>query len=238
MRKKGIALRLAGGLLTLWLVTSCAGGPVVIDPSVPLEQSSTLIFANSSITEFDGAKTGPKWWSEAGSKELVIPAGSHTFQLYQKGGGVGFETHTTADTLYNFLPGHTYMLTISRHQQYAHIFDVTFSKGEMTPDPSSPDATPFEGRWVHANDQDSWIVFCKDEFIVARKGKDYVRGSFTYDEKTVTMTFVGIYSKGKWVPSYFGTEEAAWAGTVLNIPGDNIALKRTEFRQSELRKAQ
>lgn len=185
----GLAIAFAG----------CSSSPIVYDKSVPTEESSILRITNCAVTEFNGIKLGAQWNSPLGVKLVQIPAGRHSLQVYQKGGGYGYETWNTVDLTYTFLPGHTYLVFLGTVDMGADLvlFDITLTEAEPKSDLSSPVATQFEGMWINEKDNQQWMFF-GNEFVTINKGNYVLRGKFSFKSGNIQASATHTYNKGKW----------------------------------------
>jgi len=208
-------------------------GPKVYDKSVPKEQSSILRITACAITKFNGKNV--MWNGLSGIKLVQIPAGQHTMQVYQKGGSFNTWTENTVDGTFNFLPGHTYIVFLGTVYQGAklQIVDVTKTDEEPKIDPSSPEATKFEGIWVNTQDETHQFIFFKNEFVMKAKGQYTLRGPFSYDDKNMALTIVFTYKKGKWdmlkVP--LGPARATYDDNIITVPQGK--KRKIEFKKVE-----
>jgi hypothetical protein len=217
---------LAIGLVIAFV--SCSSGPTVYDKSIPPEQSSVLRITVCAITKFDGINMGAKWNALAGIKQVQIPSGQHSIQVYQSGGGFGYSTQNTVDVTYNFLPGRTYIVFLGTVNQGAklQIVDVTRTDEEPKIDPSSPDATKFEGIWVNTQDEMHQLIFFNNEFAMKAKGQYSMRGPFSYDDKNLALTIVFTYKKEKWdmLAAPLGPARATYSDNI-------ITMGKTQFKK-------
>jgi hypothetical protein len=229
MKKKN----LFGISLLLVLLSSAAygRGPTVYDKKVPLEESCTLRIFNCFVTEFDGKRTGSAWWSEMGTKEMIIPAGNHTLQIHTKNGGLGnfdgnfgfIETFRTGDFSRDFQAGRTYLVS-GGSSGNGLVVDVTLSQEDPVPDPSSPNATPFEGEW-HCASRGWMLTFCGNEYILNRGSKGRDRGRFGYnDTEVILFPFVFYNAQGKMRNvDYFLPIHIKYSGEVITQGKDQYA---------------
>ncbi|GHU40908.1 hypothetical protein FACS1894190_08350 [Spirochaetia bacterium] len=232
------AARRAAGMLakvlTFGLVLAgCAstGAPAVYDPTVPVEESCIIVIVQCAITKFDGVSTGLKMNALAGSKRIQIPAGQHTMQVYQKGGGIGYETENTVDGTFDFLPGYIYAVTLGTVNQGAKLTIVGTPRTtidvsqELVPDPASPDASPFEGVWEYYNRGNKFaLVFARNEFIWRFGEKDKLRGIFSIEDDKIILPLMYELKGKKWVERFGGILSIQYSGQELKFSG--ITLKK------------
>jgi len=109
MKKKCLSMVL---VLLAVVASTGYGGPKVYDKSVPAEQCGTLIVpmtggGSVKVTEFNGKKVS---W-EKGAK-ILIPAGTHSLQLFSKTTRnvmlTNMNISDSTDLTHTFLAGHTY----------------------------------------------------------------------------------------------------------------------------------
>ena len=105
-------------IFILLVISGCNSGPTIIDPSVPLEMSSTLIIRKCAVIEFNGRDTGwnlfdTKWGIMGGDRRVVIPSGTHTLKVFHRSdSGMMMVERTSPLTTFEFLPGRTYLVTM------------------------------------------------------------------------------------------------------------------------------
>jgi hypothetical protein len=117
MKGKGRVIIIA--IFTAIIISGCSSGPTIIDSSVPLELSSTLIIRKCAVVEFNGRATGwgpfdLKWGIMGGDRQVIIPSGTHTLIVYHSvdGGPLGRTQRWTGTTTFEFKPGRTYIVTM------------------------------------------------------------------------------------------------------------------------------
>jgi hypothetical protein len=218
---------LAIGLVIAFV--SCSSGPTVYDKSVPPEQSSTLVISQCAITKFNGASVSPiSWNGMTGVKQIQIPAGEHKMEVYQRGGGVGYETHNTVEGTFNFLPNYIYVVYLATVDMGGKFRLVGaprstggISQDELIPDPTSPDASPIEGTWQY-NKKGNEFIFSGNEFIYKMNGKNFLRGTFSIDGDKLTLPLFYQYKGKKWVEKFggiytmdFSDQGIKWMGKTL-----------------------
>jgi len=217
----GLAIALAG----------CSSGPNVYDKSVPIEQSSTIKIIWCFVTQFDGVKTGSAWWAAMNTKQVIIPAGTHTLKLFNKQEGFGTSSWGEVDIKFDFTPGNTYLVfaPLYGHEIKGQIIDETHFNRELTPDPASPNASQFEGKWVSAKNENNQLIVSGDEYIWIDKGVNQMRGYISYDEKKkkVSLSFLAVYYKDRW--QIMGGEASNWKN--LNFNGTTLMDGKTEFKR-------
>jgi len=184
-------------LLATLVIGSCNSAPKVYDKSVPLEQSSTLEIGNCFVKSFSGEST---LWSGT----VIIPAGQHTLVLHNSETMGTTTEYGEVSMTYEFLPGHTYAVfaPIKHGQINGRIIDIAVFNTVLVPDPTSPDASPLEGKWKITDGKNSnEFVFAKDEYIRWVNGVYYCRGFAQTDGNTISMTMDALYDakKEKWV---------------------------------------
>ena len=204
----------------------CSGAPIVYDKSVPAEQRSTMVINNYTwIVEFNGMHTN--WITSMFSKKtVIIPAGEHTLLIGTDNNSREGKVKVTG----NFLPGHTYLVGayISGSSIYGRIVDETALNFELLPNPASPTASPFEGRWVDIKNAENQLIFWNNQYILRVKEKDALRGFFSYNEgtKKIALFRDAYYSKGKWIAS-IGIEPI-----ICDYNDTAIKDKATEYRKA------
>ncbi|MCL1812314.1 MAG: hypothetical protein FWG29_02190 [Treponema sp.] len=202
-----------------------AAKPIVYDKSVPAEKSSTLIIVLCGITKFNDKNV--LWNGMIGSKEVQIPAGQHSIQVHQSGGGVGYETRVTADVTYNFLPGYVYIVSLGTKDMGGKLNIVgaprhsgEINQNELVPNPESPDASPFEGTWQYK--KGNVFIFSGNEFIWRFGGGNKFRGFFTFDEKTIQLPLFYQFKSKKWVEKFGGIFTIELSGQELRFAGKTL----------------
>jgi hypothetical protein len=187
----GLAIAFAG----------CSSAPIVYDKSVPTEQRSTMVINNYTwVFEFNGKKTN--WVTSMFSKKsVIIPAGEHALLIGTDNNSREGKVKVTG----NFLPGHTYLVGayIMDSSIYGRIIDETALNFELLPNPTSPSASQFEGKWVDIKNAENQLIFWNNQYILQVNRKDSLRGFFSYDEgtKKIILFRDAYYSKGKWIAS-------------------------------------
>ena len=231
MKKNFFVVGMAVMLLTFAVVfVGCSSSaPFVYDTTVPPEQSSTLIINGCQVYKFNGETMSLKNWNAGvGEKTVVIPAGTHTLEVWasqSSEGGTKLE-YGKVEITHTFLPGKIYLVTalIEGNSVKAQITNVpSVPSGDLVPNPESPDASPFEGVWA-SNDGSQW-VFAGNEWAIKVKGAENTRGSFTYNENTVTVNIYYQFFMGKWQSGSF-SYKFTYDGTTLKY--GNTVLKRAE----------
>jgi hypothetical protein len=212
-------------LMTPLLIASCATAKVY-DKSVPLEQSSTLMLANVIINEFNGKKV---LWMD---RSMIIPADTHSLRLANSENRGTSTEYGMVSMSYTFLAGHTYLVTapISGGKIIGKITDFTrFYLDFPLPDTNNPDASPFEGEWVYPKNENSRIIFVRDEWAMKYNGKYTARGLVSQDgENALSMIAKYDAKKEKWVVSKISTR----LGKVTNN-GTSLLYNNAEFKRLE-----
>jgi len=247
MKKIGFVVGMATMVLSFVVVFVACGSsaPYLYDDTVPLEQSSTLIIGGCQVNKFNETKvsSGPnagKWNAAAtGDKTVIIPAGVHTLDLWNTGGGgIG-----NVEVTHTFLAGHTYNVSarIDGGTITGQITDVTkYTTDVPTPDTTNQNASPFEGKWVSVQTDRVGLVIAKDEWASILDGKYSNRGLVLYNGENATLLTMAGYDakKGKWTvysPSTlqeiqshsFGSQKAVMRGNTLIVNG------KFEYRRVE-----
>jgi len=231
MEKK--CLFIVSVLVTALAVAGCGSAPStpkVYDPSVPLEQSSTLMMSNNvGIIKFNDKNV-------ALMGSIIIPADSHSWILRYKdreddGLRVTGVTQYDISMTYTFLPEHTYHVTATASGGNAtgHVTDVTrFTVDLPTPDTTNPNASPFEGEWVGVQ-INRVLTITKDEWASKDNGKYSSRGLVSYNGKNATLLIMAAYDtkKGKWTvynPSILQEFHSLSAGAQRAVMKDNTLI--------------
>jgi len=208
--------------------TACSSAPVVYDKSVPLEQSSTLIIKLGKITLFNGKKVS--WNGYNGfswGQKFIIPAGTHEFILeFEQRSATGKAMEGVVTMKHEFLPGHSYnvlaaLTSISGRNAMGIIIDEEELQNELKPNSENPDASPFEGKWVDVKDEGNQLILCGSQYIRIYKGKNDIRGFFSYTKNSVYLHFLAKYAKGMWEIDeglmQFGGANYVYDGSSLKI---------------------
>jgi len=187
--------------------TGCASGSkaTVYDESVPLEQSSTLIFVNVTVMTFNGETMGykPSWMghNSLSRKQVIIPAGNHTLSIYAEYASLntGYKLDVEYAISQEFLAGHTYAVQKNgvNYGDGISLTDITELLKEFVPNSSGSDASILEGKWVSDNSKEEYI-FSGNQFITVNNGKYGYRGFFSIEKDKINMAYLVNYSKGKW----------------------------------------
>jgi len=206
MRKNVFVVGMAVMVLAFVVVfVACSSAPpFVYDDTVPPEQSSTLIINGCQVNKFNGTKVSAgvnadKWNAAAtGDKTVIIPAGEHTLDLWNTGdGGIG-----NVEVTNTFLPGHTYLVfaPVDGRTITGIIIDKAIYNSDLVPDPSSPDASPIEGRWNFSSDGKTKdeLIFAKNEYARMINGTYVWRGFINFNGNTITLPAWAYYMKGEW----------------------------------------
>jgi len=220
-----LGLCLAIGLAIAF--TGCSSAPTVFDKSVPLEQSSTIRI--NSYTYVSGNINGtPVEWvtSSFNQKQVIIPAGEHTFRI----GTDDNRRQGLVSVTNNFLPGHTYFViaSIIGDKIYGAIIDQGDLNSVLVPDPTSPDASPIEGKWFTTLRNISYeFIFVKDKYVTLINGKPFLMGFFQISGNTVSMLAFAVYDskKEEW-NLHSGGDNFTYDGTSLKK--GQLELRRTE----------
>ena len=208
--------------LAALLIAGCGSAPKIYDPSVPLEQSSTLRIVDCAVIEFNGqAGLGGV---QIGETQVIIPAGTHTLKVLSRSGSTSISTWT-GDITYQFLPGQTYYITISTIGSSGKI--LILNTIPPMPDPSRSNASQVEGIWVNTAAADNKLIFAGNEyFTTAGNGKLLTCGTFTFDGRQVTLSIQAYTMNGgkKWM-------HAAPQGTKIDYDGATLRMGRNEYRR-------
>jgi hypothetical protein len=197
MKKKGLSIICV--LMVMLVVVGCSSGPKVYDPSIPLEQSSTLELG-CNVKGFNGGKV--LWMS---GKTVIIPAGTHTLIVHNSESAPMGTSVTYGEVpmeAFTFIAGHTYLIQapITGRTITGKITDVTSFFLDLVPDATNPNASQYEGRWEFTDGKSKVeLIFAKNEYIRVVNGTYYSRGFFTHDENSVTLPMMALYNKGKWI---------------------------------------
>lgn len=198
--------------LAVLLIAGCSSStPAVYDESVPQEERCTLTINNFlEVTHFDNDEVN---WitSQFNRKQVTIPTGTHRLRVTTSaestsGYGTGTLTITqqsgTVELVQEFLPGHEYFVIAFIDEGADKIAGVIVDDAqldtELTPDPSSPAAAPFEGEWMNTALNKYHLMFSGNQFATINNGKYQGRGYWVRQGNTVTMPLLFLYSKGKW----------------------------------------
>jgi outer membrane murein-binding lipoprotein Lpp len=216
-------------ILTVLLISGCSSAPTVYDKSVPLEQSSNLILVSCTVMDFDGKflALNSNWraHSSLGSKQIIIPSGTHTFSVYaeyrQSGSGRILQVQYEPFHI-EFLQGHTYAVQKNSltSENGVRITDVTELLKEFVPNSSGSDALLLEGKWESNNDKDGYI-FSGNQFVTFSGKYQGLRGFFSIKDDKVHLTTLVYYNRGKekWVVNFMAGSYA--------LQFDGITLVRT-----------
>jgi len=189
--------------LTILLIFGCAASPKIYNKSVPIEQSSTIRIFNCNVRQFNG--TNVLWGKMTGEKQLVIPAGTHSLELfYQFEDNLSKKLVSQSCTIeYQFVPGHVYVVTYETdfvlYPVRGLIFNETELQSYFTSNASDPEDSPLEGRWLEKNGKQE-IQFSGNQYIFKdTKGKFMYRGYFSFDGKTISGYNGARFVKNQWV---------------------------------------
>jgi len=214
--------------LVLVLLVSC--GTLVSDKSVPREQSSTLIINSCFVSKFNG-QPQIGWGKPIGKKTVVIPAGTHSLELYNRVETGSRVYEGTVPMTYTFLAGRTYWIAtpMSSSRIYGRIVDATTLETALVPNPESPDASPFEGIWTNINMPNGQLIIAGNEIQMLNNGKNLQRGLIKdYSNEGFTFGMDFLFVLGKWtidpLPQDF---TYVYNGATLNYNGQP-AWRRTE----------
>jgi len=217
--------------------TGCSSAPTVYDKSIPLEQSSTLIILNGTITMFNDNNViwsgfnGFSW-----GQKFIIPSGTHEFRLeFTQGSVTGRVMKGETTMKHIFLPGHSYniigaLTSISGSRAMVYVVDEETLQSELTPNPKNPNASPFEGKWVEEKDAGNQIILCEDQYVRILKGKNDIRGFFSYTKNSVYLNFLARYTKGKWE---IDDGLMQFGGTNYNYDGSTLKVGKYVYRKIE-----
>jgi len=177
--------------------TGCSSAPKAYDPSVPLEQSSTLRIVSCNVREFDGKFTGGgiAWGVMIGEKQMIIPAGRHTLTLLSRSG----RWESTITMTHDFIPGHTYTVSLESDTAKGAILDETELSRELVPNPASPNASQIEGVWIAANGE-KYIFANNGYFWTDKKGSFMHRGTFSLNGQKINLINQFSSFSGPWYP--------------------------------------
>jgi len=232
MRKSVFVVGIVSMVLTFAMVfASCSNAPFVYDATVPPEQSSTLIIHECQVYKFNGTTmSADKWSAGVGEKTVIIPAGTHTLEVWssESSGLCTKLEYGKTEITHTFLPGRAYRLSAPIEGGYvkALITKTPNLTSPLVPNPESPAATPLEGVWVNSTDEKQQWIFSDNEFSVKQNGAEINRGMFTYKVNIVTLNVHYVYAFGKWIarnnPDY-------------NVPynGDTIIIGNTILKRAE-----
>ena len=194
MKKKWLLV--VSVLVAVLAVAGCSSTPKVYDPSVPLDQSCTLVLDNDAgIIELNNKKV-------ALMGSIIIPADHHNWIMRYKEkefAGAQLTKITQYDIVmsYKFLPEHTYYVTATTSGCTAtgQIKDITNLYLDFpSPDPTSPDASPIEGKWNFSADGKNTdvLVFVKNEYARIVNGTYFERGFVEDNGKIFTLVVCNI----------------------------------------------
>ena len=232
-------------LLLSMIFSGCSTGPMVFDPSVPLEQSSKIILNSSRITKFNGKKVSwiPSLFNY-NRMTITIPSGRNTFD------GNFFISGKTSllvkDVTYDFLPGKTYYIygiiyqySLTKYENHVRIIDESLFHLELIPNTKDENASVLEGIWVDIKEQENKIIFAGNYFIEDYKifGKiNKRRGMFNIDGDKIFLEYFAGYGK---IP---GNENETWFTGSYGYPSvftlDGTTLKSQMLGGSQYNKLQ
>jgi len=233
MKKNVFVVGMAAMVLTFVLafVGCSSSAPFVYDETVPPEQSSTLIIKDCQVNKFNGTTvSASKWSAGVGEKTVVIPAGKHTLDVWSSESSGSKLKYGNVEMTFNFLPGNTYLLIapiINRTVQ-GRIYEITAFNSDLVPNPESPKATPFEGKWVNTKNEGHYWIFANDECVLVMNGQNLLRGFFTYNERGIEINYLFMYYRDTWNP--IGREmnrDFAYKGNVI-FYDDKNEMKKVE----------
>jgi hypothetical protein len=250
-------------VLAVLLLASCSSVPkvTVYDPSIPTEQSSTLRIVECAITEFNGKKVGKDWEAHGvhlspTEKQIIVPAGAYTLRLYGTTGSGQWILTSSATMTGEFLPGHTYYVTIfPTWNHYATdplpaILDEAELNRQCTlvPNPANPNTTPFEGIWVNTKNEGIKLIFAGNQFLYTENvaktafsfGNTLRLGKIAIKGQTISIGWQEIQRiNGNWyLPPTFRKDvqwkELEFSGTTLtDISGSIVNPSIGIFRRAE-----
>jgi len=244
MKKKIVIISM---VLATLLIAGCSSAPKVYDKSVPLEQSSTLVLYNTTVMNFDDKFVGitPSWMAHnGGTKEIIIPAGTHTLSIYAEyPGSVGRLQQVQYKPIsYEFLPGRTYVILKNSltSDEGVRITDLTEELPELVPDPTRTDASPFEGVWVNIKNAEDRLIFSGNEFMMIANTKTQPswRGTFSYNNSNTvslkgTAVIAYIAKRKAWMTVSLDPRPFTYNGETLKGGGPSQYNKEIEFRRAK-----
>jgi len=200
--------------------TGCGSAPVVFDKSVPLEQSSTIRINNYTYVSANINGKPVEWiTSSFNQKQVIIPAGEHTFRI-------GTDTNRRQGLVLvtkNFLPGHTYFViaSILGSKVYGAIIDEAEFNSALVPDSTSPDASPIEGKWNYTDGKNTnEFIFAKDTFVRSFNGTPMFKGFFQINGNTGAMLVFANYD----------SKNEKWRLLASALSGGNLTYNGTSLR--------
>ena len=132
--------------------------------------------------------------------------------------------------------GYSITATASGRTTTGQIRDITNLFLDFpSPDPTSPDASPFEGEWVQIKNENIRLIITKDEWASKANGKYASRGFVSYTGGNAAISALAGYDakKEKWVvynPSMLqllGSSKIALKGNTL-ILADQYEYRKVE----------
>ena len=231
MKKGFIGILIMMSVLLTFVMTfgACSSGPVVFDKSVSAEQSSILNIIGCQVREFNGT-TVSGWNGATGKKTIMIPAGEHSLKMYitsfEERSGRTYVVAGNIEMTYNFLPGQTYLVTSLFINSKTTGFILDY---KIEPNLDNP-TSPFEGKWVNTNNENHFLIFIKDEFLLI-EGKYQWRGLFTYNDGTISIRYLFRYDpRIGWMPSAISADRT----TTYNYKDNIIEFgRRHEMKKQE-----
>jgi len=231
MKKNDFVVGMTAMVLSFGMaVVACSSAPFVYDATVPPEESSTLIINECQVYKFNGTTmSAGKWSAGVGEKTVIIPAGTHTLEVWGSESSGSKLTYGKVEITHTFLPGRTYRLRapIEGNTIKAVITYTSNLTSALVPNPESPDATPLEGTWINTSDEKQQWIFADNEFSVKQNGAEINRGMFTYKGNTVTLNVQYVYAFKKWIARNNPDYKLTYDGSNTFKIGETI-LKKVE----------